>query len=382
MRHALIMAGGSGTRLWPLSRADRPKQLLRLFTAGDASRPRCLLELAAARLEGLIPPERRAVCTAERYRDAILRALPGLTDEQILGEPEGRDTLNAVGFGAAVFSKTDRDAVMLVLTADHLIEPDAVFRDCVELGFRLVEADPTRLLTFSITPTYPATGYGYVERGSAIHGVPGCVDARGNPRAFRVARFVEKPNRHVAEAYVRSGSFGWNSGMFIFHAGTFLQCLEWFKPESHAGLLAVREAWGTPAQRETLERVYPGLPRISVDFAVMEPASRDRRVSIVTVPMGVSWMDVGSWPSFADTLKPDADGNRVCGSGSTLIVAGKNNLVVQDDEPGAAAPGHTVALLGVDDMVVVRTPDATLVMPRARAEELKELHKRLDDRLK
>jgi mannose-1-phosphate guanylyltransferase len=378
MRYAMIMAGGAGTRLWPMSRKGKPKQLLRFIHSRDGSSPpRSLIEIAADRLEGLVPAERRFICTAEAYRAAIRADLPTFSDERILGEPMGRDTVNAVGFAAAVLSKLDPDAVFAVLTADHIIEPVGVFRERVELGFRLVEADPRRLVTFSIKPTYPATGFGYVERGRPVRGMGEGVEGL----AFHVERFVEKPDRPRAEAYVRSGVFGWNSGMFVWKASTFLECLERFKPESHEGLMRIRDAWGGKDQRSVLEGVYPTLPKISVDYAVMEPASKaasagDPTVSVCTVLMDLSWLDVGSWPAYAQTLGGDEAGNRVAGPGATLVVQGRNNLVVN------ATAGHTVTVLGGEGLVVVHTADATLVMPLSKAEELKALHARVEEGLR
>jgi len=365
MRHAMIMAGGAGTRLWPLSRRDRPKQLIRFIETPGGRRS--LLELAASRLEGLV--DAPVICTGERYRAAIRDSLPAFTDERILGEPVGRDTVNAVGFAAAVFAKDDPDAVFAVLTADHIIEPVERFQQRIDLGFRLVEEDPSRLVTFGITPTYPATGYGYIER------VPGAVS--GEQRAFEVARFVEKPDRERAQAYVDSGDYLWNSGMFVFHAKTFMRCLERFKPESFEGLTKIAEAWGTADQQRVLDEVYPTLPKISVDFAVMEPASDDAEVSIFGVEMDVNWLDVGSWPSFAETLTPDDDGNRTAGPDTVVAVRSGGNLVVS-----AEGDAHTVALLGCEDLIVVRTPDATLVMPWGRAQQLKDLHAKVDEALK
>lgn len=390
MRYAMIMAGGSGTRLWPMSRAGRPKQLLPLINRrpsqdGGAGEERVsLLELAAERIHGLVPAERRYICTAEAYRGAIKAALPEFSDDRILGEPAARDTVNAVGFGAAVLHKLDPQAIFAVLTADHLIEPEGIFRERMDLGYRLVEADPSRLVTFSIKPTYPATGFGYVERGAAITGVKG---AEG--LAFKVARFVEKPSLERAQAYVESGDFAWNSGMFVFKAATFLECLRKYKPESYEGLMQIAEAWGTPRQREVLEAVYPTLPKISVDYAVMEPASRElpprpgsRREgvhpSVCTVLMDLTWLDVGSWPAYGQTIEPDKEGNRAgaAAAGHAVFSQTRNSLVVSD------VPGHTVALLGCEDLIVVHTKDATLVMPRGKAEELKALQEVLDPRLK
>ena len=371
----MIMAGGAGTRLWPMSRAGRPKQLLRFIEREDGG-AKSLIELAAERLEGLIDSERRYICTAEAYRGAILDALPGFDGGRILGEPMGRDTLNAVGLAAAVFEKIDRDAIFAVLTADHVIEPVEKFQELMDLGFRLVETDPTRLVTFSIKPTYASTGFGYVERGAPIAssgpgGVPGSAGL-----AFKVARFVEKPDHPRAEAYFRSGVFGWNSGMFVWKASTVLSCLERFRPATHAGLMKIRAAWGTTDQERVLAEVYPTLEKISVDYALMEPAARDKQVSVCTVLMDLTWLDVGSWPAFGETVAADAEGNRVAGEGDAVLLKSRDCLVV-----GAGA-GHTVALLGCEDLIVVRTADATLVMPRARAEELKELHARLAEGLK
>ena len=370
MRYAMIMAGGAGTRLWPMSRKNEPKQLIKFIQDKDG-RQRSLLEVAAARLEGLVPPAHRYICTAETYRSVIRRDLPTFADQQILGEPTGRDTVNAVGFAAAVLHKLDKNAIFAVLTADHIIEPDAAFRERIDIGFKLVEADPRRLITFSIKPTYPATGFGYVERGAPVRGVPGADNI-----AFHVARFVEKPDLARAQAYFQSGAFNWNSGMFVWSAATFLEALKKFKPESYQGVTEIAAAWGTPKQKETIDRVYPTLPKISVDYAVMEPASKDKDFQICTVTMDVKWLDVGSWPSYGETLTPDGTGNRTSGQGESLVVQGKNNLIVN------AQSGHTIALLGTDDLVVVHTKDATLIMPRGKAEELKTVHSMVKDELK
>jgi mannose-1-phosphate guanylyltransferase len=368
MRYAMIMAGGAGTRLWPMSRKHTPKQLLKFIPGPNGMRS--LLEIAATRLEGLVPPERRYICTAEGYRDSIRRDLPAFSDAQIMGEPAGRDTVNAVGFAAAVLQKIDKDAVFAVLTSDHIIEPQKIFTERMDIGFKLVEADARRLVTFSIKPTYPATGFGYVERGTPIRDVPGA-----DTLASHVARFVEKPDLARAQAYVASGAFNWNSGMFVWRASTFMDALKKFKPESHAGMLEIQSAWGTPRQQETIAKVYPQLPKISVDYAVMEPASKDKDFAVCTVQMDIKWLDVGSWPNYAETVTPDKDGNRITG-GESIVLQGRNNLVVNSGN------GHTVAVLGADDLVVVHTPDATLVMPRAKAEELKLVHAAVRDELK
>jgi mannose-1-phosphate guanylyltransferase len=366
-----------------MSRKDRPKQLIHFIQRdgkGMGREPTSLLAVAARRLEGLIPLANRYICTAEAYRELIREELPGFKDDQIIGEPEGRDTLNAIGLMAAILEKEDPSSMFAVLTADHIIEPDAVFKERMELGFRLVEDDPRRLVTFSIKPTYAATGFGYVERGGPIRGVEGA-----EKLAYHVARFVEKPDKPRAEAYFRSGEFSWNSGMFVWRASTFMEAIKKYKPESYEGLKQLQEAWGKRGFKGAMEKIYPTLPRISVDYAVMEPAAKDaqkddgkdkkNRFSVCTVQMDVRWLDVGSWPSYAETLAADKEGNRVAGQGQSVMTSCKNTMVVN------AEKGHTIAVLGGEDLIVVHTKDATLIMPRAKAEELKKLHGLVDDRL-
>lgn len=374
MRFAMIMAGGAGTRLWPLSRGGRPKQLTPMIPRDG--RMACLLEIAADRLEGLIPSDRRYICTNEAYRAQVREAVPAIGDPQILGEPVGRDTVNAVGFTAAVLHKLDPDAVFAVLTADHIIEPDDIFRSTLETGFKLVEEDPKRLVTFAIRPTYPATGFGYVERGVEIPGSGGL--------GYTVERFVEKPTLEKAQAYIESGSFDWNAGMFVWKAATILDCLKRYKPESYKGLMEIAEAWGTPEQDAVLNRVYPELPKISVDYAIMEPASREQAravstgskdgVRVCTVRMDLQWLDVGSWPSYAETLEPDAADNRVVGNAMLHQCAG--SVVVNADDT------HLVAAIGCRNLIIVRSGDATLIMDAEHAQDLKILHGKLPDHLK
>jgi mannose-1-phosphate guanylyltransferase len=348
--YAMIMAGGAGTRLWPMSRRDRPKQLLRFIDG------RSLLAIAADRLEGVVPPQRRLICTGEAYREAIRTALPAFGDEQILGEPVGRDTVNAVGFTAAVLAKRDRDAVFAVLTADHIIEPQDEFRRRLDVGYALVDDDPSRFVTFAITPTFPATGYGYVERGHPIEGFD---------HAFTARQFVEKPDEETAKRYLDAGTFGWNSGMFVFHARTFMEALKRFQPNSHAGLMRIADVWDGPSRLQMLNDVYPTLPKTSVDFGVMEPAAEDDSLTICSVPMSVSWVDVGSWPTYGETLDADSDGNRT--NARALNLDSRNVLAVSDD------PNHTIATIGCDELIVIRTADVTLVCPASEAQRVKEM---------
>jgi len=355
----MIMAGGAGTRLWPLSRRGRPKQLLPLVEG------RSLLELAADRLDGIVPPARRYICTLEAYRQAIAGRMPDLAPDQILGEPEGRDTLNAIGLTAVVLRKRDPTAVFAVLTSDHIIEPLDEFRRKMELGIRLVEADPMRFVTFSILPTAPSTAYGYVERGEPI------ADTHG---AYIAKRFIEKPDETAARQYVQAGTFGWNSGLFVFAASTFLSALERCKPRAHEGLMTIADAWGTERQDETMRRVYPTLPKISVDYAIMEPACRDEAITVCTVAMGIWWMDIGSWPSFGETLSHDSHENAT--NTKALNIDSRNVLAVSDD------PDHTIATVGCDDLIIVHTKDVTMVCPADHHQRIRELAEKADEGLR
>jgi mannose-1-phosphate guanylyltransferase len=352
----MIMAGGSGTRLWPMSRGETPKQLIGLFDG------KSLLEIAAVRLDGIVATEQQWVCTNQKHQEIICEKL-GLPTSQLLGEPEPRDTLNAVAFTAAVLLKQDPDAIFAVLTADHIIRPQDEFAKCLDIGFSLVEEDAARFVTFGITPTFPATGYGYVELGETI-----CDGAR------ICKRFVEKPNKQTAEEYIASGNFAWNSGMFIFHAGSFLSALERLQPKSYADIKRIADAWGTDTQQRVLSEVYPSLPKISVDYGMMEPASSDDAITLCTVPMAVQWLDVGSWPSYGDTLKADSNGNK--SDTKSLHLDSNNVLCVSSDK------SHTITTIGCEDLVIVHTDDATLVFPASEAQRVKEMHGLVDDDLR
>ncbi len=357
MRYAMIMAGGAGTRLWPMSRRHRPKQLLPLVHGQS------LLEVAWNRLDHLIDPPQRLICTSERFRQPIRDAITDITDDQILGEPEGRDTLNAIGLTAAILAHRDADAIFAVLTADHLIEPAAEFRTTLERGFSLVEEDPNRLVTFAIQPTAPATGYGYVERGDRMNSVDG---------AYRVVRFVEKPKTtELAQSYLDTGRFGWNSGMFIFSAKHFLALLHRWHAKNAVGLHAIADAWDTPSRNEVLRTVYPTLPKISVDYAILEPASSDPEVEVCTVEMNLSWIDIGSWPSYAESLAEDEQVNRT--NASLIALDAKNLIAIADD------PTTTIAAIGCENLILVHTRDALLVCARDQAERVKEVVARVDE---
>lgn len=353
MRYAVIMAGGSGTRLWPMSRDSLPKQLIP-FIKG-----RSLVQIAAQRLEGLVPSAQRYLCAAQRQEALMRQALPELGPAQFLGEPCGRDTLNAVGFSAAILAMADPEAVIAVFTADHVIEPVPEFLRIVDQGYRVVEQHPDTLVTFGIAPTQAATGYGYLQLGKPF--------ASG---AYRVDQFKEKPDGPTAEEYFKLGParYLWNSGMFIWKATTLLNCIRRYQPETYAGLMEIAAAWGTPRQQAVMDTVYPALKKISVDFAVMEPASRDTAVKVAAVPMTLQWLDVGSWSSFALTCPSDAARNAT-GGGKALLLRSEGVLTASSD------PDHLIVTVGCKDLMVIHTPSATLICPADEAEAVKEVQK-------
>lgn len=352
MRYVVIMAGGSGTRLWPLSRHGRPKQLLELFDG------RSLLRLAYERLAGLVDPERILVCTSRAYADDVARQLPELLPGNILGEPEGRDSLNAVAWSAAEVAARDPDGVVAMVTADQVISPVAEFQRSLRLAFEVAEARPRALVTLGVVPTSPNTGYGYLRRADELPGFPG---------VHRVAEFKEKPAREVAQEYLATGEYWWNAGMFVWRARTLLDQLDQLLPHTAE---TVRAIVAEPAR---LDELFPTLTRISVDYAVMEPVSAGRGDGeVVGVPLAIEWRDVGGFVSLAELLAHDADGNAVEGRFVSLETTG---CVVVN----AAGTGHVVATIGLSRHLVVATPTATLVADLEDAERIRELVTKLRD---
>ena len=356
MRYALIVAGGSGTRLWPMSRASLPKQLIPFING------KSLLQLAFDRLEGLVPAENRYICASLGHAD-LIRANLQLPADQFLGEPVGRDTLNAVGYSAAIIAERDPEAVIAVFTADHIIEPIDEFLKIVDHGFRIAEQQPNALVTFGIAPTEAATGYGYLQLGEAVDEAAKVVD-----------QFREKPALEIAKEYFDAGPgrYLWNSGMFVWRASTLLDCICRYEPANFEGISKIAAAWGSPQREAVLKETFPSLKKISVDFAVMEPASRDPKVRVVAVPMPISWLDVGSWPMFGETLPKDENGNAA--AGSTLLLDTRGTLAASSD------PGHLITTIGCEDLIVIHTPEATLVCHKGRAESIKELHRLVGER--
>lgn len=343
MRHAVIMAGGSGTRLWPLSRRSRPKQLLHLF-AGQS-----LLRKAYERLAAFLPATHIYVVTGRDHLPMVAAELPELPAENLIGEPCPRDTANAVGLAANLLALKDPGGTMGIFTADQIIQPVEVFADTLSRAYDAAEANPDALITLGIRPTSPHTGYGYVQRGRQL--------ALG---LHEVSRFKEKPDLGTAQAYVASGDYSWNSGMFVWRIDAILQQFRKHQPASAEGLRAVAERFARNSQDAAAAEGFAQLPKISVDFAIMEKADR-----VLVVEMTCEWLDVGSWTSLADVLPPDAQGNTVAAPRTAMLDAGNNILVSESN--------HLIAAIGVSDLVVVHSDDATLICRREDAQRIKTL---------
>ena len=354
MRHALILAGGSGTRLWPFSTAALPKQLVPLLNG------RSLLDIAVERATSVVPPSQVWLGAGEQLRDAV-SAVDGLQADRLIVEPSGRDTLPAVALGCAVIAAHDPDAVVAVLTADHLIEPVSEFAATLDAAFALAESRDDALVTFGVVPDSPATGFGYLELGEPL------------PDGGRVvSTFQEKPTLSVASDFLAAGPgrYLWNSGMFVWQAATLLRAVDAFVPASAPVLRAMGQAYGTPDWEALAREAWPTLGKLSIDYGVMEPAADSPDFTVAALPLSARWLDVGSWPAYGSAVGADDDGNMV-GAERVVLHASRGNVVASSD------PEHLVTLVGCEGLVVVHTPAATLVMPAAEAQRVKELHARV-----
>lgn len=356
MLHAIVMAGGSGTRFWPASRAALPKQLLALAGA------RTLLQDTLGRLDGLVPPERTLVVTSARLVDAVRAQLPGLPPQAFVGEPCRRDTAPCVGLAALLVLRHDPDAVLAVMPSDQVIDPAPRYRAALAQAAALVAAAPRRLVTFGIRPTYPAESFGYVEQGAALPAAPGAAPA------WAVARFKEKPPARVAAEYLAAGTFLWNAGIFVWRADTIVAALEAREPEAVARLRRIVAAWDGPGRDAVFAAEFAEIRGISIDYAVLEHAS-----DVVVIEAPFSWDDLGGWSAVARQRGADADGNTIVGRGRHLGLDTRSTIV-------HAAEGHLVVTLGLENMLVVHTPDATLVADRSHEESVRRVVAELERR--
>jgi mannose-1-phosphate guanylyltransferase len=349
--YPVIMAGGSGTRFWPRSRDARPKQLIRIV--GE----RTMLQHAVERITPWAPPERILVITKLLHAEETRAQLAGYPGLRVIAEPEGRDTAACIGLAAALLHQENPDAVMAAMPADSLIQPADTFCAALDEAEAVAQREHV-LVTLGLRPNYPCTQYGYIERGD-----PFAYRADHRFVAYRVASFREKPDARTAAEYLQSGRFYWNSGAFVWRVRDILDAFRDHMPRLHQALQRMGAAFGTARQDEAVAREYHGLDRVSIDFGVMEKA---RNVAVLEVDY--EWDDVGSWEALARLHGRDAAGNTVHGVGH--LVDSRDCIVVTGDD-------HLVGAVGVENLVIVHSPDATLVCSRERLGDVKELVKRL-----
>ncbi len=349
MDYAVIMAGGTGKRLWPLSRQKRPKQVLKLLD-GQTLLGRCF-----ERLCPIFDLRNIIVLTNAGYADIVRENLPDLPTGNVIAEPMVRDTAGAIGLAATILAKYDPAATMAVVTADQVLEPPEVLQNALKDAFRFVGQNPEALVTFGIKPTFPSTQLGYVK----------CADPEACPNCrntvYKVEAFKEKPDEPTARKYLKSGQYFWNSGMFVWKAQTILKHLARFVPDMVEPLKHIAAAWDSPSQEAALAEWFGKLPKISIDYAVMEKAE-----GVHAIRLDCRWLDLGSFAALADVIESDANNNIVVAGASELLDC-KDSIFITEDK------GHLIAAIGLRNIMVAHAPDATLVCAAGQTERLKEL---------
>jgi len=354
-QYAVIMAGGGGTRLWPVSRKERPKQLLPLI--GEET----LFQSTARRLESLFPPARILVVTIEEQAREMKRQVPAIPDENYLIEPAPRGTASVMGLAAMALQKRDPNASMAILPSDHFIRNVDLFQYLLGTAFEVAENG--YLVTLGITPTNPSTAYGYIQQGKTL-------DHEYKYPAYQVIRFREKPDEQTAQQLLHSGDHSWNSGMFICKAQTILAEIERQMPQLHAKLKTISADWGTNNRLEVLRKCWDDLRNETIDYAIMEKAER-----VAVLPAGgLGWSDVGMWSSLFEVLLPDADGNIATNMNLHLAHETHNTLVY------GGGSDRLVVTIGVDDTVIVDTGDVLLVCKTDQAQKVREVVEQLKNR--
>lgn len=346
---AVIMAGGGGTRLWPLSRQSRPKQMLKI------GQERSLFQLAVDRLENLFTPDRILVVTVEEQALALQTQCPEIPTDNFLLETMPRGTASVVGYAASVLSKRDPGAVMAVLTADHIIGNLKLFHQILTSAY-LVAGD-NYLVTLGVTPTFPATGYGYTRRGENI-------GSYLEMDAYQVLEFTEKPDLNEAERMLSSGEYAWNSGMFIWRTDVILEEISRQMPDLSAQLTVIQKAWNTPSQEKTIRGIWPEIKPQTIDFGIMEHAER-----VAVIPAaGLKWNDIGSWEALFDLLPADKDGN-ITQDVKHFALDTKGSIVF------GTGQSRTVVTIGVQDLVIVDSGDVIMICSRDQAQQVRQIVK-------
>ena len=362
MLHAVVMAGGSGTRFWPQSRTRRPKQLLPI--AGETT----MLRQTVDRLKspdgagdgpGGVPADRVWVVTNAVQAEEVRRQLPEVPPGNVLVEPCARNTAPCVGLAAVHVEHADPGAAMLVLPADHVIGPPETFRRAAATAAAVVDADPGRFVLFGVPPTFPSEGFGYIRRGDALEGFE-------HSRAFAVAEFKEKPDAATAQSYLDSGEFYWNCGIFTWRAAAILAALSEYEPITRAKLASIAAAVGTDDYERAVADYFPACDSVSIDNAVLE---RTNKACVLEAPF--EWDDVGSWGALRRLLGEDGDGHSV--DAPRFVSLDSKNCTVRDATAGDGGGGHLICALGVEDLIIVHTADATLVAKRGDENAVKRL---------
>jgi mannose-1-phosphate guanylyltransferase len=349
MDYAVVMAGGTGKRLWPLSRKKRPKQVLKLLDG------KTLLQHCFERLSPIFDQRNIIILTNAGYADLVRENLTGLPFNNVIAEPTVRDTTGAIGLAATVLTRYDPDATMAIVTADQLIEPAEVLQQALKDALVFVNNNPDNMITFGIHPTFPSTQLGYIKC-TATQKCPECKNT-----IYSVDAFKEKPDEKTAKEYLNTGQYFWNSGMFVWKAKTILANLEKFLPAATEPLRKIRAGWDSPNQQTALEEWFPKLPKISIDYAVMEKADQ-----VYAIKLDCHWLDMGSFAALADIINSDKDNNIVVAALSQLLDC-KDSVIVTEDK------GHLIAAIGLENIVVAHSPDATLVCPIDQTQRLKQL---------
>ena len=345
MISVVIMAGGKGERFWPKSRTNLPKQFLSLTNDGKS-----MIQHTVERLEGLVELENVYVVTNKLYEDLIVEHIPNLPLENIIIEPEAKNTAPCIGLAAIYIAKKNPESKMIVLPSDHLIKFNEIFLDTLRSALEVVE-DDGNIVTIGITPNYPETGYGYInfKKGVSPHEIT---------NAYEVLRFVEKPDLERAKQYLTSGEYLWNSGMFIWKVSTILKCFEDLLPEIYTGLKEIEVAVNTEKYLETLKKVFSEIPSESIDYGIMEKAK-----NIYVIPGNFGWDDVGSWLSLERINNTNQDGNII--SGNVVTVKTKNSIIQGSKK--------LIATIGLEDIIIVDTDDALLICNKDNTQEVKEV---------
>ncbi|HLV35099.1 MAG TPA: mannose-1-phosphate guanylyltransferase [Spirillospora sp.] len=347
--YAMIMAGGGGTRLWPMSRQDTPKQLLPLVEEES------MFKVSVRRLAPLFKPEQIYVVTGRLYFDVMRNDVPEIPLENFIIEPYGRDTAPAAALGITVIHERDPQATVAILTADHHITKTEVFRNVLQTAYEL--ACDGRIVTLGLSPTYPATGFGYIRQGEPLATINGF-------QAYRSLGFTEKPDEQTAAHFIESGEYTWNSGMFIWKAATALKEFKRQQPEMYDQFQEIARVVDSEHFEDTLESIWDNIRKISLDFAVMEHAE-----DIVVIPVDIGWNDVGSWDALFDVLKLDKNGNHFKGKSPVNVIIDTKNTLVYSDK--------LTVTIGIEDIIIVDTPDALLLCHKDRAQDVKEVVNKL-----